>query len=144
MEPLLLVLIPGMLGGIVLALFIARIRARGHAHPERPLAPPSPGMINMAHIRIEGIGGLGMVAMAATVAIGEPRIRLAMAIALAVGVSLAALLIAWRRRTGPYPSGNDPGAHDLFPLDGKSPPSSGHDPRRAGNPSPPRIRAAVC
>jgi hypothetical protein len=58
----------------------------------------------MAHIRIEGIGGLGMVAVALTVALFEPRIRGMMLIGSLLGVALAGVLIAHRRRIGPLPS----------------------------------------
>jgi hypothetical protein len=72
----------------------------------------------MAHIRIDGIGGLGMVAMATTVAIFVPRIRFSMAIAVLLGVVLAALLIARRRRNGPLPSSSHHlGAHSMLVID---------------------------
>jgi hypothetical protein len=119
MEPLLIILVPGVLGGIVVSLFIVRLRlGSGVAAPERRLDPPSPGLINMAHIRVEGIGGLGMFAMAVAVAMFEPRIRLAMATALLLGIALGAVLIALRRRTGPLSSGShDRGAHSMLPID---------------------------
>jgi hypothetical protein len=63
------------------------------------LDPASPDHINMAHIRVAGIGGLGLVAMAGVVAWNVPEIRVAMAIAVVAGGALAAGLIAWRRRT---------------------------------------------
>src|SRR5688500_4882912 len=70
MEPVLIILVPGLLGGVVLALMIARygFGPRSTTHPGR-LTPPSPSMINMATIRVEGIGGLGMVAAVVIVAI---------------------------------------------------------------------------
>jgi drug/metabolite transporter (DMT)-like permease len=117
MEPLLMVFVPGVLGGIVLAFFIARIRVHGLPQRERPLDAPNPGHINMASIRIQGVGGLGIVAMAIAVAIGEPRIRAAMALALVLSLPLAVALIMRRRRTGPFPSGNEPGAHSMLPND---------------------------
>jgi hypothetical protein len=118
MEPLLIILVPGVLGGCIVALVMLLLRFRSRL-PARwhPLEPPSPGLINMAHIRVDGVGGLGMVAMATTVALFEPRIRLAMVIALALGVVLGVVLIALRR-DGPFSSrGNDPGAHAMLPLD---------------------------
>ncbi len=54
--------------------------------------------INIAHIRVAGIGGLGLVAMAALVAWYVPSIRIAMLLALPLGILLAAGLIVWRRR----------------------------------------------
>jgi hypothetical protein len=120
MEPLIFVLVPGLLGGIVVALIVWRLRF-GQDAVRRRLEPPSPGHINMAHIRVDGVGGLGMVAMAVTVAIFVPGIRFAMATALISGIAFAAVLIALRRRNGPLSSGNDhPGAHSIFgPIDGQ-------------------------
>jgi hypothetical protein len=61
----------------------------------------------MAHIRVEGVGGLGMVAAVIAVAVTDPRIRLAMFVAAVLGIGLALALIAMRRRTGPLPSSGD-------------------------------------
>jgi hypothetical protein len=109
MEPLLIVLVPGLLGGFVLALLLASKR---EGPPSlvvpRRLAPPSPSLINMSHIRVDGIGGLGMVAAVVVVAIADPRIRLATIIAVGLGAGLAWLLIAIRRRSGGMQSGDDP------------------------------------
>ena len=107
MEPL-LILIPGLFGGLVLALLIAATR-RGTppTFVPRRLAAPSPTLINMAHIRVEGVGGLGMVGAVAIVAITDPRIRLATVMALVLGAGLAMVLVAMRRRTGPLPSAGD-------------------------------------
>ena len=54
--------------------------------------------INIAQIRVAGLGGLGLVARAAIVAWYVPGIRVAMAVALPLGILLAVGLIAWRRR----------------------------------------------
>jgi hypothetical protein len=62
----------------------------------------------MSHIRVDGIGGLGMVAAVVVVAIADPRIRLATIIAVGLGAGLAWLLIAIRRRSGGMQSGDDP------------------------------------
>jgi hypothetical protein len=119
MEPLMIILIPGLAGGLAVALLMTRLRAGSGSRVRVPLEPPSPGLINMAHIRVDGVGGLGMVAMAIVVAIFVPRIRLTMALALLLGTALAALLIAVRRRTGPLSSGGDhPGAHAMLDIDG--------------------------
>jgi hypothetical protein len=120
MEPVIIILVSGLLGGIVLALLIINVRIGSPSPGDgRRLEPLSPGLINMAHIRVEGVGGLGLVAMAVTVATFEPRIRFAMAIALPLGVALAAVLIALRRRTGPLSSSSHhPGAHSMLPNNG--------------------------
>ena len=118
MEPLLIILIPGILGGALLAFVLAHRPARPRlaAHAvRRTLAPPDPSLINMAHIRIDGVGGLGMVAMALSVAISVPWIRLSVSLGLLLGIVVAAGLIAWRRRAGPLTSSSrHAGAHSEF------------------------------
>src|SRR4051812_10191900 len=108
MEPLLMILIPGLFGGFVVALLIAA-RRRGSPPTFVPthLAAPSPSLINMAHIRVEGVGGLGMVGAIVIVAVSDSRIRLATLIAMVLGGALALVLIAMRRRTGSLPSAGD-------------------------------------
>lgn len=134
MEPFILILVPGMVGGALLALLIVRFsRPSDRVSGDRRLAPPSTNMINMATIRVSGLGGLGMVAMAVTIAVFVPRIRLTMAIALLLGGALAWGLIAFRRRNGPLPSGRDPGAHSMLPLDMESV-ASDRDQRRPVGP----------
>jgi hypothetical protein len=122
MEPLLIILIPGLFGGLVLALLIAAGR-RGSPPtfvPQR-LAAPSPGLINMAHIRIEGVGGLGMLGAIVIVAVSDSRIRLATILALVLGGALALVLIAMRRRTGPLPSaGGGPEHRSMLHLEDAS------------------------
>ena len=69
----------------------------------------------MASIRIEGLGGLGMVAAVVAVAVSDPRIRLATIAAAVLGAGLALVLIAMRRRTGALPSSGD-GPEDQLTL----------------------------
>lgn len=108
MDPVMLVLVPGVLGGIVVALIAFRIHApRPGVDPLRNF-PPSTDIINMARIRVDGIGGLGLVAMAMTVAWFVLRIRQHIAIGLALGVLFALVLIVLRRRRGQPPA---TGAH---------------------------------
>ena len=59
--------------------------------------PVSTDPINIAHIRVAGIGGLGLVAMAGVVAWNVPGIRIATLVAVPAGLVLAVALIAWRR-----------------------------------------------
>jgi hypothetical protein len=99
MEPLLLVLIPGVFGGLVLSWLIGRHQSTTPpTFVPRRLEAPSPSLINMSSIKVEGLGGLGMVAAVIAVAIADSRIRLAMIIALVLGGGLALGLIAMRRR----------------------------------------------
>ena len=127
MEPLLIIIVPGVLGGIVLALLMSRLPAPQNRERQSQLEPPSTSMINMARIRIVGVGGLGMVAMAITVAIFVPRIRSSMILAFVLGVVLAMALIAVRRRKGPLSSSDGPGAHVMFPME--PPPAPGDSDR---------------
>jgi hypothetical protein len=119
MEPLLIILVPGLLGGFVLALLMAGTRRRPpSAIVPRRLAPPSPSMINMANIQVEGIGGLGMVTAVVAVAVADPRIRLATILAAVLGVGLALVLIRMRRGNGALPSGGDgPDDRSILHLD---------------------------
>ncbi len=129
MEPLLIIILPGILGGIALAILMMRFPVRpGREGTESHLDAPSTNIINMARIRIVGVGGLGMVAMAAVVAIFVPRIRSTMILAFVLGVVFATTLIALRRRKGPLSSSNDPGAHTMLPLGTSAPRSSERDP----------------
>lgn len=108
MEPLVIALTFGLVGGLVLSIVIARNR-RGTppTFVPRRLEAPSPALINMASIRVEGIGGLGMVAAVIAVAIADSRIGLATIIALVLGAGLALALIALRRREQSSSGGDD-------------------------------------
>jgi hypothetical protein len=122
MDPVTLIVVPGFLGGIVLALFVIRLRQRDHTG-EIPadayrVQPLSTDVINMARIQVAGIGGLGLVAMAVCVALFVPRIRQSIALALVLGVVFALGLILRRRAEGPMPSsGRRPGANTTLSID---------------------------
>ena len=120
------ILIPGLVGGVILAVLLFKFRPASHdlapalrePADRAGLEPPTPGLINMARIRVDGLGGLGLVAMALVVAAFVPRIRAEMSVALILGILLAAALIALRRRRGPLTSTDDhPGAHTMFELE---------------------------
>ena len=141
MEPLLIVLGLGLVGGMIMALLMRRVHRETDLDPTRVvrrgrLEPLSPDLINMARIRVDGVGGLGMVAMAVAVALAVPRIRLTMFMAALLGGALAAVLIAVRRRSDPLSSGRgNPGAHAMLPLDRPAP-------RRAPPSTPPPVGPA--
>jgi hypothetical protein len=121
MEPVLIALMSGLFGGLVVALLLAGMHLKPSSAPvvSRRLAAPSPALINMATIKVEGVGGLGMVAAVIAVAIADPRIRLATMIAAVLGAALAFVLIATRRRTGALPSGgNRPDDRSMLHLAG--------------------------
>jgi hypothetical protein len=65
--------------------------------------------INMSGIRVSGIGGLGMVAMAAWVSIVMPEAWFTTVLGLVGGLLLGVALIAYRRHhVSSAPSGDDP------------------------------------
>jgi hypothetical protein len=120
MEPLLMVLIPSLFGGLVLAWLIARNRSTTPpTFVPRRLEAPSPSLINMSSIKVEGLGGLGMVAAVIAVAIADSRIRLAMIIALILGGGLALALIAMRGRTKGSGSTDGPDDRSMLHLEGE-------------------------
>jgi len=78
----------------------------------------STNVINISSVRVAGIGGLGLVAMALVVAVFVPSIGVSLAIAAVLGTVLAVGLILWRRQTGPMPSsGRHPGANTVLSID---------------------------
>lgn len=130
-NPVTWVLVPGLLGGLVIALAIFKLQRRGQtaasddAFTREPL---STNVINMARIRVAGIGGLGLVAMAVAVALNVPRIGETLSVGLLLGVLLAALLILWRRRQGPMPSsGRSAGANAMLSIDNPPPSADAKD-----------------
>jgi hypothetical protein len=101
-DPVTAVLVPGFLGGLLVAALIVGLRAHSQhddqvVMPYRPL-PISTDMINMASIKVAGAGGLGLVAMAGAVALGVPRIFETTALGLVLGTGLAIVLILRRSR----------------------------------------------
>lgn len=135
MEPLLLVV---LLGGLLLA-FILR---RWH-HPSELVTSPPPrpatDVINMAHIKVSGVGGLGMVALAVIMAFAIPRIGQTVAAGLVLGVALAVFLIVRRRQRdhtsadgGPVPDGGMLDLRDRRPARYQGQDSSASRMRAAG------------
>jgi hypothetical protein len=100
MDAFTTVLALGLLGGCVIA-SISLLWQRRQTEaptvvvPYRPL-PISTDVINMASIKVVGVGGLGLVAMAATVALNVPRIFEATAIGLVAGTIMAIVMIVRR------------------------------------------------
>jgi hypothetical protein len=75
-------------------------------------------VINMARIRVAGVGGLGLVAMALFVAFNVPRIGQSMTLGFALGAVFAVILILRRRHQGPMPSsGQSLGANTVLSID---------------------------
>ena len=101
-DPVTAVVVPGFLGGVIIAAFIVLLDRRRHRAPSvvvpyRAL-PISTDVINMASIKVAGVGGLGLVAISAAVALNVPRILEATATGLVLGTCMAVILIARRSR----------------------------------------------
>lgn len=107
-----------------LAVAIRALHRRSRRTPSGPFThgTHSTDVINMARIRVSGVGGLGLVAMALVVAWGVPRIGQTLALGAAAGVLLATLLILRRRSAGPLPSsGRRPGASTTLAIEDPEP-----------------------
>ena len=75
-------------------------------------------VINISAIRVAGIGGLGLVAMAAGLAWTFPSIARSLTLGAGLGIVLAVALIAYRRRVGPLPtSSREPGANTTLHIE---------------------------
>jgi hypothetical protein len=121
MNPLTLIMVPGFLGGLILAVAVILLQrpqpSTSSLIVSNRLAVTT-DVINMASIKVTGVGGLGLVAMAAAVAFDVPLIGQAVAVGLALGVSGALVAILWRRHTGPLPSSNRyMGANAVLSID---------------------------
>ena len=114
-------LLVGIAGGVVVAFVLLTLnrRFRRKAAAETPHAGRiSMDMINMAHIRVVGFGGLGLVVMCALVAIDVPAVGLSLGTGFFLGTAGAIVMILRRRETGPISSSTkSPGANTTFKLD---------------------------
>jgi len=121
MEVLTLIVVPGFVGGFALALLLIRLSHRrpATAAPDTGrMAPLSTDAINMAHIPVSGVGGLGFLATAVLAAVFVPQIGRSLAIGFVLGGLMAAILIVWRRRAGPMPSSaRESGANTTLSID---------------------------
>jgi peptidoglycan/LPS O-acetylase OafA/YrhL len=104
MDPITQFALPGFLGGLVIAMFFHRVRRSGESPDVFAGERLSTDAINIAHIRVAGVGGLGLVAMALVVALVVPGIGEPLLIGAVLGAMLAAVLIVARRRQGAMPS----------------------------------------
>jgi hypothetical protein len=130
MEPLALML-PALVGGVVLAgllRFLNRRPSSGVAVQSR-LEPMSPDLINMAHIKVAGLGGLGMVGAVLVTAIALPQIGVAMIAGVGAGAALAAGLVAYRIRSTFGDAGHDGPPPSLLALEDRGAPVAPRDPR---------------
>jgi uncharacterized membrane protein len=118
MDPIVMIVVPGLAGGLVIALLIALQRRSSKHRADTVGENPSTDVINMARIRVAGVGGLGLIAMAAVVAWFVPRIGQTLLIGLVLGLVFAAVMILRRRQSGPMStSGRRPGANVILSID---------------------------
>jgi hypothetical protein len=108
---LMTLLLPAIIGGLLLAGVLLRVNRRPSSGvvSRSALQPMSPDLINMAHIQITGIGGLGMVGAAVVTAISLPQIGAALVAAVGLGAAIAVGLIAYRGRSSAGGSGGQDG-----------------------------------
>jgi hypothetical protein len=137
MDPVTLVVVPGFLGGLVIALLVFWRQRRGSApsvvQPFRR-GEFSTDVINMSSIKVAGVGGLGLVAMAAAVALDVPRIGQTIMLGLLLGGVIAAIMIYRRRSSGSLPSsGERVGANTTLSIDAP-PAAAGNDDHRSVDP----------
>jgi hypothetical protein len=118
----------GFLGGLVIAFLFLTLQRRSRTGASVHMVasePVSADVINVSRIRVAGVGGLGLVAMAAAVALNVPRIGQSLAAGLVLGTVSAAVLILWRRHTGPLPSSAaHAGANTTLAIDDAAEPRS--------------------
>ena len=99
------VLVASLLGGALVAFFL-RWTSAGHL-PSAAVPDPfkrdmfSADVVNIAHIRVAGVGGLCLVIVAAAVALEFELITAAMVIGLVGGFVTGVSLIAYRRQHPP-------------------------------------------
>lgn len=125
MDPVNLLMIVALVGGLVVALLLALFGHRSSRATEplpRPDDAPLVDAINIAHIRVTGIAGLGFVLLALAVAVYIPSIGVSLVTGAALGIVFAVVLILRRRRRGPLPSsGGRPGASTMLSIDMNGP-----------------------
>lgn len=124
MEVIVTLASAGVVGGLAMAAWLFRFN---RAHVDTPLDSGAPkdgptDIINMAHIRVEGVGGFALVLMAIAVALGVPQVGKSMAAGLLLGGVMAFVLIRRREAAGPMPSsGQRPGANTTLAIDAPEP-----------------------
>ena len=131
MDPATGLLVLGFFGGVLIAGVTILLQRRSKP---QSLSAPVPyrqnpltiDMINMASIKVAGVGGLGLVAMAAAVALDVPRIAQSVGIGIGLGAIGAFIVIVRRRKTGVMPSsGRGMGANTVLAIDQASTPNAG-------------------
>jgi hypothetical protein len=112
--------IPGVLGGAIAALIMLR-RHRFGSQPATSVPPvdeqmPPTDVINAARIRVSGVGGLGLVAMCAVIAVALPQVGGSVLVGFVGGAIAAGIVVWYRRKHGPIGSSDHglPGARTML------------------------------
>jgi hypothetical protein len=74
----------------------------------------------MAHIRVTGVGGLGMLGAAVVTAFSLPEIGVALAVGAGLGAAIAVGLVAYRGRSHADSGGQDGRPPSLLALDDRA------------------------
>src|SRR5258708_31341177 len=120
---LLALVLPAVVGGLLLAGVLVGLNRRPSSGvaTRSTLEPMSPDLINMAHIRVAGVGGLGMLGAVVVTAMSLPEIGGAMVAAVGLGAAIAVGLIAYRGRPSvPGPDGHDGRPPSVLALDDRA------------------------
>lgn len=121
MDVVLVPVLVAVVGGWLLAgaLALMNRRASSDAITRSAVEPLAPDAINMAHIRVEGVGGLGLIATGVIVAITLPAIGFSLLAGVGLGAVIAVGLVAYRSRVSATlrPGGFDGQPPSLLMLD---------------------------
>ena len=126
MDPVTLLTVLAFVGGLVVAPLLALFNRSSRIRESLPRRDDAPlvDAINIAHIRVTGIAGLGFVLLALAVAVYIPSIGVSLATGAALGIVFAVVLILRRRRMGPLPSsGGRPGTNTTLSIEMSEPSS---------------------
>jgi hypothetical protein len=94
------IMVLSVVGGAIAAVFLIVSRRSGLGTSELrpdPFEHSNSDVINISHIRVAGVGGLGLMLVAAAMAVTFPRIGWSMVVSAIAGVALAMTWIVMRR-----------------------------------------------
>ena len=126
-----------LLGGSVFAAMMALTNRRPSSGlvSRSVVEPLSPDAINMSHIRVEGVGGLGLIAAGVVIALYLPGVGVSLVAGVGLGAAIAVGLILYRSRlSATRPGGYNGQPPSLLTLDDHPMPvrpCAGHDLPRA-------------
>jgi hypothetical protein len=127
-----------VMGGFAGVVHLAARRQRGPVDDPLGRRSLSTDVINLASIRVAGLGGLGLVAVCVGIAIALPRVGQTMLVAAAGGLVAGVATIYFRRRQGPLDSSHaQPGGRSVF----VEPTASAEDRARGEPPRERRVEA---